>query len=242
MTTLKDKTAVVTGASSGIGKAIAGKLAKGGTRLHLVGRDMERLEAAVKSFPQPRNKVQCHQADLSDDDDLGQFVKTLKVKATSIDVLIHSAGVISLGSIESAPVEELDEQYRVNLRAPFVLTQALLPMIARPGGQIVFINSSVGLQARGNIGLYAATKHGLKALADSLRDEVNPEGIRVLSIYPGRTATPMQAAIYETEGWTYKPDALMQPEEVAEVVVNALGLPMTAEVTDIRIRPMNKTA
>jgi NADP-dependent 3-hydroxy acid dehydrogenase YdfG len=87
---------------------------------------------------------------------------------------------------------------------------------------------------------YAATKHALKAIADSLRAEVNTYGVRVLSIYPGRTATPMQAAVYKMEGKTYEPEKLMQPKDVAEVVMDALSLPRTAEVTDIHIRPMNK--
>jgi NADP-dependent 3-hydroxy acid dehydrogenase YdfG len=77
-------------------------------------------------------------------------------------------------------------------------------------------------------------------LADRLRDEVNPGGIRVLSVYPGRTATPMQAAIYRQEGRPYLPEHLLQPEDVAAVVLHALAMPPGAEVTDISIRPMHK--
>jgi NADP-dependent 3-hydroxy acid dehydrogenase YdfG len=87
---------------------------------------------------------------------------------------------------------------------------------------------------------YAATKHALKAIADSLREEVNAEGLRVLSVYPGRTASPMQAAVHEMEGRAYHPERLMQPEDVAAVVINALSLPRSAEVTDIYIRPLLK--
>jgi NADP-dependent 3-hydroxy acid dehydrogenase YdfG len=90
------------------------------------------------------------------------------------------------------------------------------------------------------VGQYAASKHALKAIADSLRDEVNTEGIRVLSVYPGRTASPLQAAVHQMEGRTYHPERLMQPEDVALAVINALGLPRSAEVTDIHIRPMAK--
>jgi NADP-dependent 3-hydroxy acid dehydrogenase YdfG len=116
----------------------------------------------------------------------------------------------------------------------------LLPMLRSRHGQVVFINSSVGTRAPANVGQYAATKHALKAIADSLRDEVNADGMRVLSVFLGRTATPMQAAIYEMEGRTYRPELLLQPEDVAAVVINALTLPRTAEVTDISIRPFKK--
>jgi NADP-dependent 3-hydroxy acid dehydrogenase YdfG len=91
-----------------------------------------------------------------------------------------------------------------------------------------------------NVGQYASTKHALKAVADSLRAEVDAEGVRVLSVYPGRTATPMQASVHEREGMAYIPERLMQPEDVAGVVINALCLPRTAEVTDIHIRPFVK--
>jgi NADP-dependent 3-hydroxy acid dehydrogenase YdfG len=77
-------------------------------------------------------------------------------------------------------------------------------------------------------------------LADALRDEVNPAGVRVLSVYPGRTATDQQASIYELEGRAYVPETLLQPEDVAATVVGALTLPRTAELTDLRVRPMRK--
>lgn len=105
----------------------------------------------------------------------------------------------------------------------------------------VFINSSGGLRAkRPEVGHYGATKHALKVIADSLRGELNSKGIRVLSVYLWRTATPMQQALYRKEGRVYRPETLLQPEDVASTVVQALMLPSTAEVTDISIRPMIK--
>jgi NADP-dependent 3-hydroxy acid dehydrogenase YdfG len=126
------------------------------------------------------------------------------------------------------------------VRAPYLLTQSLLPLLRSRRGQIVFINSSAGHVARGNVGQYAATKHALRALADSLREEVNADGIRVLSVYPGRTATPMQAKLHAVEQKEYRPDDLLQPQDVAAVVANALSLPRSAEVTDIHVRPLRK--
>ena len=159
-----------------------------------------------------------------------------------IDILIHSAGFISLNSLENASLEDFDRHYRINVRGPYALTQAMLPILRARRGQIVFINSSIGvMNAKAKLSQYAATKHALKAIADSLREEVNAEGIRVLSVYPGRTATPMQAAVYEIEGRDYNPKRLMQPEDVANIVVSTLSLPRTVEVTYIMIRPFIKS-
>src|ERR671922_2922680 len=108
-----------------------------------------------------------------------------------------------MGKLETTPGTELDLQYRTNVRAPYLVTQALLPLLRRRQGQVVFINSSVGVTAGGEGGPYAASKHALKALADSFREEVNAEGVRVVSVYLGRTASPMQAAIHAMEGKAY---------------------------------------
>ena len=102
------------------------------------------------------------------------------------------------------------------------------------------MNSTVGLQARAGVGAYAASKHALRAVADALREEVNPDGVRVLSVYPGRTATPQQAAIHAEEGTPYRPERLLQPADVAAAVVHALTMDRTAEITDLRVRPMQK--
>jgi short-subunit dehydrogenase len=98
----------------------------------------------------------------------------------------------------------------------------------------------VGLAAAAGVSQYSATKHALKALADSLREELNGVGVRVLSVYLGRTATPMQAQLSMEEGLEYHPERLIQPSQVAASVVGALALGREAEVTDIRIRPMLK--
>ncbi len=108
-------------------------------------------------------------------------------------------------------------------------------------GQIVMLNSSVWQQARSGLSQYAATKYALKAFTDSLRDEVNDDGVRVLSIFLGRTATPMQANLHEQQVAPYHPEALIQPEDVALTLLHILTLPQTSEVTDIHIRPMRKS-
>jgi NADP-dependent 3-hydroxy acid dehydrogenase YdfG len=143
--------------------------------------------------------------------------------------------------MHDARLEDFDRQYRVNVRAPYLLTQLLLPRIISSRGQIVFVNSSAGLHARKGVGQYAATKHALRGIADSLREEVNEHGVRVLSVFLGRTASRMQANVYGREGRPYRPELLLQPDDVASVIVHALELPRTAEVTDIHLRPLLKS-
>jgi NAD(P)-dependent dehydrogenase (short-subunit alcohol dehydrogenase family) len=238
---LAGRVAVVTGASSGIGRAIALALARQGVQLCLVGRNPITLAETVAASRQ-FSKVTSFEIDLTVEENLKQLFLHLEREVGRLDILVHSAGAIHQAPMERARIEDFDVQYATNVRAPYVLTQRLLPWLTTTRGQIVFINSSVGLVAkRPEVGQYSATKHALKAIADSLREEVNPKGIRVLTVYLGRTATPMQEALYRQEGRVFHPEVLLQPEDVASVVVQTLNLPSTAEVTDISIRPMIKT-
>ena len=240
MTDFSNQVAVVTGASSGIGRAIASGLAAKGATLCLVGRMLDELKNLSASLKIPSTQVQLCRVDLDLDDDIERLQKSIEENFGCVDILVHSAGALSLGPIESDRISDFDWQYRINVRAPALLTQILLPLLKMQKGQIVFINSSVGLVSKANLSQYAATKHALRAFADSLREEVNEMGIRVLSVFPGRTATPMQEMIFNWEGKDYPPTRLLQPQDVAAVVIHALSLPRTAEVTDISIRPMAK--
>ena len=236
---LGDRSCVVTGASSGIGRAIAVALASAGATVCAVARRRVELEATA-SRTNGAGRVALYEADLVVDEQVAGLAEVLGAREGGVDVLVHSAGTISLGDLEAASVRDLDRQYAANVRAPYLLTQALLPALRAKKGQIVFINSTVGLTARANVGQFAATQHALKAIADSLREEVNPHGVRVVTVYAGRTATPRQAKIHALEGRAYPPERLMQPEDVASVVLNALALPKSAELTDVKVRPMLK--
>src|SRR5881628_2586528 len=190
MTHLANQVAVVTGANSGIGKAITLALAAQGATVCLVGRRMEALQLVAQ---QASNGSASYQADLGLDSDITELVANLKQDVKGVDILVHSAGVIRLSSFECASPDQLDWHYKVNVRAPYLLTQGLLPMIRARQGQIVFVNSSAG--------------------------------IRVMSLFLGRTASPMQAMVHEMEHRKYSPELLIQPEDVAAVVINALTLP-----------------
>jgi NAD(P)-dependent dehydrogenase (short-subunit alcohol dehydrogenase family) len=240
MIDLEGRVAVVTGASSGIGRAIALRLASAGVRLCLLGRDPAALEQTARDTAPTAAPVRLYAADLLDDAAVERTARRIIEDFGAIDVLVHAAGVYCAGSVAELPVGDFDRLWRTNVRAPYLLTQVLLPALRRPPGQVVFVNSSAGLSAGPHVAAYAATKHALRALADGLRAEVNPEGVRVVSVYPGRTSTPMQHRILELEGRVAAPDELLRPETVAEVVVQALRVDATGEVTDVHVRPVKR--
>lgn len=243
MSALSGQLAVVTGASRGIGAAIALALAAAGARLCLVGRDEAALLAVAQEAGISREGAGqhlCLRADLADEADVERLATTLQRELPSVDVLVHAAGVLHRAPLADAPAAQFDAQYRINVRAPFELTRRLLSQLKAARGQVVFVNSSAGLVARASVVQYAATKHALKAIADGLRDEVNADGVRVLSLYVGRTATRMQADLHAMEGKAYDPGALIQPEDVAALTVQVLSLPRSVEVTDINLRPLRK--
>ena len=157
-------------------------------------------------------------------------------------MLVHSTGAHAFGHLEQAPVGQLDELYASNLLGPFLLTRATLPLLRKAQGEIVFMNSSVVFGARAGVAGYSAMKHALRAMADSLRAEVNVAGIRVLTVYLGRVATPTQQEISRREERPYVAAQILQPEDVATIVLAALGLPRTAEVTDLHIRHFVSTS
>lgn len=223
-----EQVALVTGASSGIGRAVALALAESGWSLHLSGRDGNRLRELADGLP----AAEVHPGDLSDDRFVNALAEALPAQLTA---LVHSAGTVSLGRFDEAAVGDLDRQYRVNVRAPYLLTQLLLPKLRRGRASVVFVNSGAGNSARAAWGQYAASKHALRALANSLREE-EPD-LRVTSVYPGRTASPMQAEVHRMEGRDYDPESFMQPGDVAEEISLLLRLPRRAVVTDLSIRP-----
>ena len=173
MSVLTNKIAVVTGASSGIGRAIALNLAQQGAKLALIGRNLERLEKVTAIAQKTAPKVVTYSIDLSVDENIRKLKTNLEQDFGGVDLLVHSAGAFSMGLVQKTSVEKLDSLYQNNVRAPYLLTQTLLPMIVSSQGQITFINSSVILRARANVSQYAATQNALKAIADSLREEVN---------------------------------------------------------------------
>lgn len=227
--------AVVTGASSGIGRAVARELAAHGWRVTLIARDAARLGALADEVRAAGGTADPHPMDVTDDDAVRRLAEA--VGASPLHALVHSAGTIRLGSVADHSVDVLDSHYRVNLRAPYQLTRLLLPSLVRGRGQVVFINSGAGKHAHAAWGAYAASKFGLRALADSLREEVAGDGVRVTTVYPGRTATPMQERVRAQEGKPYDADAFVRPEDVASQLVALLRVEPPSVVTELELRP-----
>jgi NADP-dependent 3-hydroxy acid dehydrogenase YdfG len=231
-----ERVAVVTGASSGVGRAVALALAVDGAAVHAVARDGDRLQALVEEAAGRGGDVTAHPLDLAGPGASEQ----LAAAVGSVDLLVHCAGVIALGPFEATTDDELRRQWIVNVEVPFAVTRGLLPTLRRSGGDVVFVNSTAGRRANAGAVAYATTKGALRSMADGLREEVNADGIRVLTVYLGRTATPMQAEIHSHEGRHYRPDDLVQPDDVAELIVGAVSLTRSAELTELSVRPARK--
>lgn len=225
-------THVITGAGSGIGEAVARQLLERGDELWLFARDAGRAKELAARFPGAHTLV----ADLANPDRLSWALghQTLPDR---IDSLLHIAGVADLGGVGELTTKTWNNTLAVNLVTPAELTRLLLPQLRVSKGHVVFINSGAGLRANAEWGAYAASKHGLKALADALREEEHGHGVRVTSVYPGRTATPMQQKVRQQEGQAYEAQRWIDPSSVAATVLLALDLPRDAEINDLSVRP-----
>ena len=229
--------AVVTGASSGIGRALALGLAARSEYVALVGRDATRLGAVCREVQSRGARAACFVADFELRESPVRLARELLASLPALTVLVHSAGHFVSGSLAATPADDFDRAIDVNLRAPYLLTRELSGALSAGRGDVVFINSSVVGQRRAGLAAYAASKQGLLGLADSLRQEINPSGVRVLSVFLGATATPMQEQIYSRDGRAYQPEALLQAADVARIVMDVIAMPRGAEVTDLHLRP-----
>lgn len=222
-------THLITGAGSGIGAILAQRLLERGDELVLLARSDERAAELATFFDGAQTVV----ADLADP----TSVEGLDLPA-SLDSVVHAAGVVDLGAVADLGVASWLEQLTVNLVAPAALTRVALPALRAARGTVVLVNSGAGLTAHPQWSAYAASKHGLKALADSLRAEEAEHGVRVSTVYPGRTATAMQEKVHEQEGKSYDAADWIDPATVAEAILHVLDLPRDATVPDFTVKPV----
>ena len=223
-------THLVTGAGSGIGAAVAEVLHARGDRLVLLARSDSRAAELAERFPGAATVV----ADLAD----ATAVERLAGLPDRLDSLLHVAGVVELAPVAELDAGQLRDQLDVNLVAPAVLTRVCLPALRAAHGTVVFVNSAAGLSAGASWSAYAASKFGLRALADALRAEEQEYGVRVTTVFPSRTATPMQEKVHEQEGRTYDSSRWISPETVAATVVHVLDLPRDATIPEVTVRPL----
>ncbi|GAB3519929.1 SDR family oxidoreductase [Arthrobacter monumenti] len=220
--------ALITGASRGIGFAIASELAST-HHLLLGGRDAERLAALAQDFPSAAPFA----ADLRDAVETERAVSGID----KLDVLVHSAGILKMGTVAELSAEDWRESFEVNVFAVAGLTRLLLPALRAAGGQVVAINSGSGYSSGAGSAVYSGTKFALRAFTDALRQEERSNGVRVCSIHPGRVATDMQQELHDWEGKEYKSEAWIQPDQVAKAVRLAVDTTAESAVESLNIRP-----
>ncbi len=235
---LKNKVALATGASRGIGEAIALALAKAGAKLLLTARAETRLLRVAEQARQAQVEVETFVADLHEETQIQKLIAHAANKFGRLDLLINNAGLGYFRPVAEMTTAEWDEMFAINLRAVFLATREALPHLRQAGESfIVNVASLAGKNTFVNGGGYTATKWGLRALAQCLMLEERKHGVRVLTICPGSVATDFGSG---AERLPRSSQAnIIQPEDVADAILAALQIPQRAMVSEIDIRPTN---
>jgi 3-oxoacyl-[acyl-carrier protein] reductase len=224
MTTLSGKTALVTGASRGIGRASALALARAGAQVLVhYGRGKEEAEAVVQEIRSIGGRADAISADLSRPDGASALAKQVRaIVGDRLDILISNAGISKAATIEETKIEDFDSQFAVNVRAPFFLVQQLLPILGT-GSSIVMVSSLAAHASVGNLSAYAATKGAIDTLVKHFASALGPRGIRVNAVAPGVVETDMSNFTKTEAGrdFTLGMQAfkrVAQPDDIGDVV------------------------
>lgn len=228
---LREKIAVVTGGSRGIGRAIALRLAAMGYKIAICGRDSSSLQIAEGELKCVRRHVIARTVDVTDSESVHAFIDQVLQKWGKIDVVINNAGVLRSGLIQDLPVADWDLQFAVNLKGPFLVTKAVVPhMIERKNGSLIYISSTAALISPPGNACYAATKWGLDGMVGSFARELCEFNIKCHTIHPGYVDT----TLFDESG---KPENTeidwISPSEIADGVEFLLKLPAHAQVPDL---------
>jgi short-subunit dehydrogenase len=229
-----NRKAVITGATKGIGRAIAESLATEGYDIAVCSRSQDDLNLMQKNFAErfPRAKFFSQVADVSKKEEVLKFAQTLENQWGRVDVLVNNAGTYLPGAIHTEGEGQLEKLMETNLYSAYYLTRALVPlMIARKKGYIFNMCSVASTTAYPNGGSYSISKFALLGFSKNLREELKPHGIKVTSILPGATWSDSWAGFEAPE------ERLMQPRDIAEVIVSALRMSAGAVIEDIVLRP-----
>lgn len=236
---LKGKTALITGAGKGLGKAVATALAAEGVNLALLSRteaDLIALATEInKSYPEVT--VAYTTADVADFNSVTDAVSKLKAKIGNIDILINNAGIGKFAKFMDYEVSEWENIIKVNLLGAYYVIRAVLPeMLERQSGDIVNVASSAGQRGSALTSAYSASKFGLNGLSEALMQEVRKSNIRVFTMNPSTIATDLSVNLNLTDG---NPESVLQPEDFAEVLVSQLKLNRRAFVKDVSLWSTN---
>ena len=226
------KTAVITGASTGIGKSLAWQLADAGFRLVLAARSEDKLQAIAKEIQQKGGESLPVTTDVSQPEQ----IKILKEKALgfgNISVVINNAGTGKFSNIENVTLADWNRQMDINLRASFLVSQAFIPhMKQKKKGSLIFINSVAGKKGYAYSAAYVVSKFGLRGLAESLREELREDNIKVVSIYPGAVDTPFWDDIQSD----FPREEMLNSDALAESIVHTIQTAGNFTVEEMVVR------
>jgi 3-oxoacyl-[acyl-carrier protein] reductase len=230
-------TALVTGASQGIGRATALALGREGYRVGVCARTAAKVEGLRDELRSAGIEAVAAVADVTEPEDVRRAVGLVVAELGEIDVLVNNAGVLIARPLEELTLDDWDRTMATNLRSLFLLTGAVLPgMRSRRRGAIVNVASLAGRNGFAGGTAYAASKHAVLGFSRSLMLEVRSANIRVITVCPGSVDTGM---LRDQPMLKSDPSRILQPEEVADTIVHALRLPERAMVSELDIRPTN---
>lgn len=240
---MADKIALITGASSGIGKATAVYFANHGINLILCGRREDKLKELQQEL---KNKVKVHTLvfDVQDKEEVAKQINVLPAEWQNIDILINNAGnAHGLASFQEGSLEDFDAMIDINVKGLIYVTKAILPaMIARNTGHIINIGSIAGKEVYPNGNVYCASKHAVDALNNALRMDLNKTGIKVSAIHPGLVETEFSIVRFkgdtERAKKVYEGFQPLTPEDIADVIYFAVSRPYHVNISDLIILPI----
>jgi len=225
------KTILITGASKGIGQAIAIKLASKDSHIFIHGRDKKGLAETSKAVKKNGAQVTEIISDIGTPEGCNKIVQA--VGKASIDTLINNAGIPMKKSLQDLTLDDWNNIVAINITAPFLLTQKLMPRMKK-GSSIVYILSGAAKNVFPEAGAYCMSKFALRGFAETMREELRPQGIRIINIYPSAVDTPL----WESMPGDWPRDKMMAPADVAEAVAFALSCRDVVMVDDITIEHM----
>ena len=235
---LTNKVALVTGASRGIGQAVAQSLAAAGAHVVLTARSEAGLREVSQAVRDAGGTASWHVADVAREEDVGALFAAVDAEADQLDILINNAGVGEFGPLHELSLAQFDRVIDTNLRGTFLCCrEAMRRMIPRRRGTIINIASVVGFKGYPRQSAYTASKHGVMGITKSLAAEAREYGIRVSAVLPGGVNTDM----VRDSRPDLDPDELLQPDDVAQAVRYLLSLSSRAAVDQIYIRRRNST-